>query len=64
MGIIPPHNECPGHDIKPSDDEAPVLELSECGVPLHYDRSQAHSDPEWLQLIRVLSMGQIELIDI
>ena len=31
--------------------------FGECGVPLHCHRSQVHSGPEWLHLIRVQSMG-------
>ena len=41
-------NECPRYDTKQSDGEVPVmLELWECGVPLHDHCSQVHSGPEW-----------------
>ena len=52
--IVRTSNECPDYDFKQSDGEA----------PLHCHHSQVHSDLEWLHLIRVLSMGQIELFDI
>ena len=46
-GVRPP-NECPGYDNKQSDGEVPaVWSFGECGVPLHYHRSQVHSGPEW-----------------
>ena len=41
-------DECPGCDIKQSDSEVRVmLDLGECGVPLHYHFSQVLSVPEW-----------------
>ena len=63
-GKIPTSNEYPGYDTKPSDGEAPVLELWEMwstpSLPLL-------PGPLFLEVVaheRFLSMGQIELFDI
>ena len=48
-------NECAGYDTKQSDGKVPVmLELWECGVPLHCHRFQDHSGPEWKHLIGLI----------
>ena len=56
-------NECPGYDIKPSDNDTAALEIwgmrSIPSLPLL-------TGPLWLGMVvpdRVLSMGQIELFD-
>ena len=36
-----------GYDIKLYLIETPVLEISECGVPLHFHYSQVHSDSQY-----------------
>ena len=41
-------NKCPGYDIKPSDGEAPVLEIWECGVPLSLPLL---ARPPWIRVI-------------
>ena len=55
-----PHNKCPGYDIKPSDGEAPALEIwGMWSTPL----LPLLPGSLWLGVIapdRVLSMAQIE----
>ena len=57
-GVRPSPDECPVYDAKQSDGEVP---LGKVGVSLHCHHSQVHCGLEWEHLIRVLSMGQIEL---
>ena len=59
------HNKCPGYDTKQSDVEDPVmLKLwGTWGTPL----LPSLSDPQWPGVVapnRILSVGQIKLIDI
>ena len=58
-------NECPGHDIKQSDSEAPVM-LKLWGI-WSIPSLPLLPDPLWpgvVALDRVLSMSQIEMLDI
>ena len=40
-GMTPP-NKCFGYDTKPSEGEAPVMDLWECGMPLRCYYSKVH----------------------
>ena len=61
-GVRPPANEYPRYDTEQSDGEVSVmLEIWRMRSTLYCQCFQVYSDPEWLHLIRVLSMGHIEL---
>ena len=58
-------NECPGYDTKQSDGEASVI-LELWGM-LSTPSLSSLTDPPWSRAVtpdRVLSMGQLELLDI
>ena len=60
-----PYNECPGYDIKQSDDEAPViLELWGMWTTPHIAIVPRSTLARVVAPDRVLSKGQIELFDI
>ena len=59
-----PLNKCPGCDTNPASNvKLQSLNFGECRVPLYCHYSQVYSDLEWLYLVRVTSMGQIELFN-
>ena len=63
-GKTPPHNECPGYNIKQSDDEAPALEIWEVRSTSLLPSLLCPLWPGVVASGSVLSMGQIELFDI
>ena len=56
-------NECPGYDIKPSDCDAPILELWEMQSAPSLPLLPGLLWPRMVAPDRVLCMGQIELLD-
>ena len=57
-------NKCPEYDTKPSDSEAPVLDLWEMRSTSLLPSLPGSHRPEVVAPDRVLSMSQIDLFDI
>ena len=63
-GKLPPPNECPGYDIKQSDDKAPSSDIWEVSSSPSLQLLPGPLSPGVVAPNRVLSMGQIKLLDI